>query len=71
MFNFDGAGWCLGEVMQSVDDEEEVDEDVGKRANYLVYYTIDDTLVAHHLHPSEYSCAFPGLPRAWHLLSDV
>ena len=71
MYNFDAAGWCQGEVVERVDDPEEVDEEIDHPANYLVYYTVDDTQVAHYLHPSEYSHVFPGLPRGWYLLVDT
>jgi len=70
MYNFDGAGWCLGVVDEEVDNDDEVDEETGERANYLVYYEVDDSLVAHHLHISDYSSdTSPGKPRAWHLLT--
>ena len=42
-------------VEEALDDDEEVDEETGERANYLVYYEVDDSEVAHHLDVCEYS----------------
>ena len=36
MYNFDGAGWCVGVVEEELDDDGEVDEETEQRANFLV-----------------------------------
>ena len=71
MYNFDGAGWCVGVVEEELDDDGEVGEETGQRANFLVYYDVDDSIVAHHLDLRNYSCdTHPGTPRMWHLLTN-
>ena len=53
MYHFEEHGWCKGEVVEPLDDEELLDgEEV---ANFMIYYEADDTEVPHHLSILDYS----------------
>lgn len=68
MYYFEEAGWCMGVVEEQLHDSDEVDDETGHQANYLVYYEVDDSLVWHHLQMSEYnSCVQRRVPRGWHV----
>ena len=63
MFNHDGVGWCQGVVMEENDDEDELDdEDI---ANFIVYYEVDDSEVAHYLHEDDYMATRDAPAGAW------
>ena len=74
MCYWDGAGWLQGTVVEANTDDAELDgEDV---ANWLVYYSCDDTTAAHYLTRDFYcsaaadkSSSFAG-QGAWYLLVE-
>ena len=63
-FHFPEHSWCVGEVIEPNDDDDEMDGD--DVANFIVEYDDDDQ--AHYLTHYEYSPAIDAPPGSWYVV---
>ena len=58
MCYWDGAGWLQGTIVEENTDDNELDGEAV--ANWIVYYEVDDTSVAHLLTAAMYTVPVAG-----------
>ena len=68
LFNWEAAGWCLGEITRANRDARRTIEK-GEPANFFVYYEIDDDESKHNLQLAEHG--HQEVPNAWVLLEKA
>ena len=68
LFNWEAAGWCLGEITRANRDGRRT-IDKGEPANFFVYYEIDDDESKHNLQLAEHG--HQEVPNAWVLLEKA
>ena len=68
LFNWEAAGWCLGEITRTNPDRHRIVEKDAP-ANFFVHYKIDDNELKHKLNAEDHG--YQEVPNVWVLLEEA